>query len=97
MTQYYMDMVFDVIIPMTYTLSEVVDEAIDVHLDVILDKYYVLFGCFVAFLVITLSLILRVALQMLRTIVMRTRILIKIIPIEELKRIIERAKLSERN
>eukprot|EP00347_Sterkiella_histriomuscorum_P017918 403347480 len=91
-TQEFMDLVFDVIMPMSYELGEQVDESIDVYLDDVLDKYFTLFGVFLGFLALTLFLIFRYALIVLRNIVMRTRVLIKIIPIEELKKIIDRKK-----
>lgn len=85
-----MDLYFDVVRPISYTLCSKVDSSIDIYLASVLNKYYTLFGVFITFLFVTLVIAFKYILIALNNIVLRTRILIKIIPIEELKLILEK-------
>ncbi|CDW71958.1 UNKNOWN [Stylonychia lemnae] len=93
-TQLFMDLYFDILRPISYRICELVDASIDVYLDVVLDRYFVLFGVFLGFLVFSLIITFKYSLFMLKQVVLRTRMLIKIIPIDELKTIMEKKKVQ---
>ena len=57
--------------------------------------YYSVFGVFITFLAISLIFVIKYMLIALKKIVLRTKILIKIIPIQELKRILDRDREKE--
>jgi len=61
-----MDLYFDILRPISYRICEVVDASIDVYLDDVLDRYFALFGVFLAFLVLSLIITFKYALITLR-------------------------------
>lgn len=80
-----MDVTFDFLVTSTYHMSALVDYSIDLYLDYVLDFYFTLFAVYEGLMVLCLVIGLRKVISALKNVVLRTRLLLKVIPIEELR------------
>eukprot|EP00347_Sterkiella_histriomuscorum_P010786 403374925 len=85
--QQYLKLVLDYIIPITDDVRLKIDKAITDFLEFKIDQFIIIFSVFMVFLLISLVVALKYVIQILKRVVFRSRILIKIIPTRELKRI----------
>ena len=93
LTQQYIKFVLLIIMPISNYILLIVDNAISNYLDLKIKQYIIIFSIFIAFLLVSLVICLKIVINMLKRVVYRSRILIKIIPTDELKNIYSMAKI----
>ncbi|CDW85118.1 pas domain s-box family protein [Stylonychia lemnae] len=92
----YMKLVLDFLIPITDKIRLMIDDSITEYLNFKMQQYIIIFSVFIVFLMVSLIIALKVVIRILKRVVFRSRILIKIIPTSELKRINQTLKLSKK-
>ena len=84
----YLQMIYQYIIPANEYLAELFDYSSKAYLKWQMDLFTIMFVIFMLLLLVSLVFVMQVVMNKLRKMVFRSRILLKIIPSSELKRII---------
>ena len=95
--QTYLRLVLDWLIPITDEVRAEVDTAVTDYLNSKVQEYIIIFTVFILFLIGSLVIALKYVIMILKRVVFRSRILIKIIPTSELKRINQIIKNKKRD